>query len=118
MVAAAFIEFLTAVIYIYIYIFIPLTPYVCTNEMPHILAATAPPRHRPFPFLEARDRYAINGVGVILGRGWGRGLSQGYFVPGCVGTGSWQISGVVRVTARALFLHYFGSMFGYFQGNT
>ena len=40
----------------------------------------------------------------------------GYFVPGCDGMGTWQISGVVRVTARALFLHYFGSIFSYFQG--
>ncbi len=27
----------------------------------------------------------------------------GYFIPGCDGTGAWQISGVVRVTARACF---------------
>ncbi len=30
----------------------------------------------------------------------------GYFVPGCVGTGAWWISGVVRVTAGADFVFF------------
>ena len=33
-------------------------------------------------------------------------LRSGYFVPGRDGTRAWQISGVVRVTARAFLLFY------------
>ena len=36
----------------------------------------------------------------------GNCVHRRYIVPGCVGTGAWRISGVVRVTARACLLFF------------
>ena len=58
---------------------------------------------RGIPYNSTRYAVGLTLNGAVRGRSEGFPRT-GYFVPGCDGTGAWQISGIVRVTARACFV--------------
>ena len=72
--------------------------------------APAPESSPPASMPEPSDEVCSWGGPPLHGRGTfdrSEGFARaGYFIPGQDGTRTWQISGVVRVTARAFLLLY------------